>query len=134
MGPAFGTLRRFTVVVVLVFASGCSTWRVQNGPPRTVLRSSLESANPARVTLNDGRRLEVYGATVVGDSLVGVLMDESIPSSESRLVVATSDVRLIEIRKFDASKTLGGAIAVSGVLAMVAVLIFTSEIPVGFSR
>ncbi len=56
-----------------------------------------------RVTLNDGSRFELDSPVVSGDSLLGLVKDESY----RQRAVLLADISKVEIRKGDALKTAG---------------------------
>ena len=65
------TLASIVVLVTLVtFSTSCASWRLQAGPPASVVERS-EKPPRVRCILRDGRAVTVGRAEVVGDSLVG---------------------------------------------------------------
>jgi hypothetical protein len=119
--------RRLTALVMIaLLLAGCSTWRMQGQAPATVVSGSKKPLD-VRVTLQDGRKLELYRAVVQGDSLVGIATDPKPktstwgvsgtptphPDEAVRIAVALSGIRAIELRATDGVKT---ALFITGVV------------------
>ena len=128
----FACARRLTALMMTaLLLGGCSTWRMQGQAPATVVSSS-EKPRDFRVTLQDGRKLEVCRAILDGDSLVGSAPDPQPktktwdvpgaptpqPAQAVRVAVALSDIRAIEIRAFNGGKTV---LLITGMVALVGV-------------
>ena len=100
----FGGSRR-TVLLVLVLASGCHTWR------RVPLAPGDRVSLPAhsRVVRMGGETVEIRGGRVSPDSLVGA-------GRNYRFAIPRDSVAFVEERRFSAGRTIGltaGVVAVS---------------------
>ena len=110
MTRARGSLSRFlSLILAALLASGCSTWRLQEGPPTTVLESA-EKPPSVRLVLTDGQKIDVNQAVVLGDSIVGEAprlrgTGEVLPPKR-RVAVPVSDVRSVERRREHPGATL----------------------------
>ncbi len=105
------------LVVAAITTQACAHW--------TALRATSPAAALAgrafhhvRVTLGDGRTLDLYNVTATADSVVG----ESVPGSpQSRTAVPCRDVALLAIETLDRARTARalwlGAYVVAGVAA-----------------
>jgi hypothetical protein len=98
--PFIATRRLTALAMTALLLGGCSTWRMQGQAPATVVSSSKKPPD-VRVTLQDGRKVEIYRAVVQGDSLVGVGPDSPSP----RIAVALSDIHTLEVRTHEGGKT-----------------------------
>jgi len=107
-------------LTLLAFIPACQGWvGVKTAPG---VGEALP--NPARLTLKDGRQLELEGATIVADTILGWRRGEPrVPADTDlqRVRVALDDVQKIEHRGTDAGATavLIGSILVVGTLASV---------------
>jgi hypothetical protein len=117
---------------------------MQGQAPATVVSSNKKPLD-VRVTLQDGRKLELYRAVVQGDSLVGIATDPKPktstwgvpgtptphPDEAVRVAVALSGIRAIELRATDGAKT---ALFITGVVVFVSLVYiamssYTGEMP-----
>jgi hypothetical protein len=120
------------MIALFSFATltGCAAWKKQQTPPQSPF-TGPSHPHLIRVTLAGGKRLELKNPSIRGDSLVG-----SMPSNgrwpgpwddpewvETGLPLA--DVRLVELRKVDAGRTL--LFAAAGIGATVAIVAITSS-------
>ena len=105
-------LRAWPLLLLLASGGACNTWRVQPGPTPQVVAQRGEGR--LRVVLEDQSVVELVGARVVGDSIVGIA-----GSPPRRVAVATADVRRIDAQRVDPVRT--GALAVGVVVTAIAV-------------
>jgi hypothetical protein len=105
--------RRIAGGVLLLYATGCATWRPLSGTMAQNVRA--ESIPTARVALRDGRQLMLSDVVIRADSVYGY--DEG---ERARRAFALSDVGYVEERRVSVARTLA---AVGGVAAM-ALLIY----------
>jgi len=115
--------RIVSLILAALLASGCSTWRLQEGPPTTVLESAKKPPS-VRLVLTNGEKIEVAKAVVLGDSVVGYAprlrgTGEVLPPKR-RLAVPVSEVRSVERRRWSAGGTLLIVVVAAG-LALVMV-------------
>jgi hypothetical protein len=93
--------RRPIAALLLVLLTGCQVWQPAIADPVTLIPA--EEPGSVRVTLLDGARLTVRDPIMRNDSIVATLFGGA--------AVAASDVRLLEVQRFDAKKTIGFVIA-----------------------
>lgn len=116
------------IAVAVVIGSGCRTWRpVDASRPASRVIADV----PGRVIRFSSRsfdRVELRGARVEGDSLVGYLRPHTgAPDTNLRVAVALRDVLAVEERWLSAGRTgLAVVGSVAGVLAVLAGLIASS--------
>ena len=102
----------FTTVTVLALTllSGCKSWRpVMEAPESWIVRESPEEV---RLTAATGAQVTIRGPIVVNDSIVSA--SDSVmagPFAASRRGVLASEVRGIEVPRFDPIRTAGLAAA-----------------------
>jgi hypothetical protein len=109
----FPRLLAWTLVLGLSVAglSGCSAWKKQRGGVEAIL-ARRDPPRKVRVTLLDGSRVEFQSPAIRGDSLVGnvsyAVHHESRWDETRRALsgVPLADIRRVELRKFDAGRTL----------------------------
>ena len=116
------------IAVAVVIGSGCRTWRPANA---SLPASRVIAEAPGGVIRFSSRsfdRVELRGARVEGDSLVGYLRPHAgATEANPRVAVVLRDVRAIEERRVSAGRTgLAVAGGVAGVLAVWAGLIASS--------
>jgi hypothetical protein len=105
-------LRAGSLALLLAFGGACNTWRVQPGPAPQVVAQRGEGR--LRLVLKDQSVVELVGARVVGDSIVGIG-----GSPPRHVAVATADVQRIDAQRVDPVRT--GALTVGVVVAAIAV-------------
>ncbi len=111
-------LRRILSCILLpAYVGSCTSWRVEPVSPAQVVNQDQPST--IRVTLNDGSRFELDSPVVSGDSLLGLVKDESY----RQRAVLLADISRFEIRKGDALKTVGLVVGLAMLLGGVAILI-----------
>ena len=108
--------RALCLVLAALLGSGCgSSWQVRGGSPATVVESAKKSSK-VRLTLDNGRELEGYEATVREDSLTAWIIGAS-GSGKSRRIggrfcrrmsIPLNEIRSMETR--EAGPTLGAAV------------------------
>jgi hypothetical protein len=86
---------------LLLAAQGCTTW-AQTAEPVPVLLGD-DPPPEVRLTLRDGRRFELRGPALAGDSLLGIEMlkapDRERPASQRRVAVPLGEVAVLETRR-----------------------------------
>jgi hypothetical protein len=101
-------VRRLVAVLLcaafLIQTSGCTGWSTQQKPPSEVLTE--KAYDKARVTSNDGRRIEVYQPRVVNDTLVGFTSQPSEKKQANAVAIPVSDIRYVEVQKVSAGNTI----------------------------
>jgi hypothetical protein len=102
--------------LLMLSATGCMGWRVQQVPPRELLKD--RSVDAVRVTRADKSKVEIYNPRIEGDSIVGNPTDRAI----ARLVMPLSQVETISTRYKSVGKTLVVGLAVIGAVAVYALL------------
>ncbi len=92
-------------------SAGCSAWKRQHGGVEALLTKS-DPPRKVRVTLLDGSRVEFRSPAIRGDSLCGMMsyaIHHESRWDETRWTlsgVPLADIRRVELRKFDAGRTL----------------------------
>jgi hypothetical protein len=107
-------MRRSKAFLALSLAA-CSTYTTTRRPPEQLLRNG--DPPRIRVTTRSGDRMEIFGARIEGDSIVGLSHAAQYPESR-RVAVASSDVTRLELLQADAVASLL-AIAVFAVAIVV---------------
>src|SRR5688572_22642868 len=88
--------RCLTLALILVVGSGCRTWR--SVPPQPSLSRPL--AAHSRVTLIDGKRIDIVSGRVTPDSVTG-------DSRTGRVTVPRDSVARLEERRLSWSRSVG---------------------------
>jgi hypothetical protein len=97
-------LVRFHSLSLLVASSllaGCQSWRNSSHPLPQVL---ADQPSQVRVTRNDGGRFTLRRPRLSGDTLVG---DLTSSAASGTIAVPLSEVRSLEVRRFNGLKTAG---------------------------
>jgi hypothetical protein len=110
------------LLLLLCYASGCTSWQVQQIAPAQLVADRHPST--VRVTRADHSRLVLQQPAIVADTLVGAEASGR-PAGEAR--IAVSDVQRIEVRHVSAGRTIGLALAVPVVALGVFLLSCTGE-------
>ncbi len=127
--------RRLLVLVTLVcFMAACHKWSVQPAPP-----TLHEAPERARITLSDGRVVELRSLEIRGDSVVGFAKIASSMRRPGQRVwgdtlqtYPLADVTKFEVRKSDTGMTVL-AVALGVALTVAFVVAFRSSFePAGF--
>jgi hypothetical protein len=92
-------------LTLVVFLSACHKWVPLHAPVETAIQA--EQPHPVRLTLADGRRLELLNASVVADSVVGASNGRHGELTPLRTAVSLAEVRSVEGRRGDALATVG---------------------------
>ena len=108
--------RRLAMAAVVLFSSGCAAWRVQQVPPKELLKD--KSIEAVRVTRADKSTVEIYSPSILGDSIIGHPTDRAI----ARLVMPLSQVETIATRYHSVPKTMLAGLAVLGAIGAYALL------------
>ena len=109
-------MKRFIAMIIMTsYLAACTAWRVQEVVP--------EKAAQLRITMADGGRLLLRDPRVMGDSLVGFVVQGPVsPSERVRVAFLAADLQRIEGRKVDASKTTLAVIGLGVVIGLVVAL------------
>ena len=108
--------RAIASILLMSFpSSACTRWRLEQPAP--------QSASKLRVTLADGRRLELHNAQLIGDSVVGL----ELPTTQGKLAsavpvrraFAVAELNRIERRKFDGVRTFFAVVGAGAVAALI---------------
>jgi len=102
--------------LMAISATGCMGWRVEQVPPRELLKD--RSIEAVRVTRPDKSKVEIWNPKLEGDSIVGHPTDRAI----ARLVMPLSQVETISTRHKSVGKTLVIGLGVIGAVAVYALL------------
>ena len=115
--------RFLACVLLLAFASSCTTWRSQSGDTQSIIEA--KQLTRIRVNRTDGSRVVLENPTIVGDSLVGMTTDRQRSGSiQYRLAVPLDQIGAVETEEIDGGRTaLATALAVLGAGALVAVIV-----------
>lgn len=84
------------------------------------VEASIVACRVARITLVDGRSKDVLNPTIANDTLRGWDRRDAAP-----VVVPLSQIRPIEVRRFDIQGTVGLALGIAAVLSLVSVVAVT---------
>jgi len=115
-------MRRILSCILLpAYVASCTSWRVEPVSPAQVV--SQDKPSTVRVTLNDGSRFELESPVVSGDSLLGLVKDESY----GQRAVLLADISKVEIRIGDALKTAGLVVGLPLLLIGVVVIAAGAE-------
>lgn len=113
------------LLLVATMAAGCASWHRSPLSPERQL-TEQPGNRTLRVVLKDGRHVDLEGAHVDGDSLVGTAPVRQAPGSRVRPVpreraaIALSDVQDLQVRKHEVWKSFGlGVLFVLGALLLV---------------
>ena len=107
-------------LMLICFLSGCYKWSAQPGPA-----TSHEAPERARITLSDGRVVELRSLEIRGDSVVGFAKTESRGRTgqpvwgDTLQTYPLADVTEFEVRQIDKGRS--GALI--GGLALIAVMV-----------
>jgi len=108
------------VLVAMLVAAGtaaCYSWRTE--PPSPDAKVATVPARVARVTLLDGRRLEVADPTIANDTLRGWnLRDLRARGRRVPVLVPASQIQLVESRHLSPGKTTALALGVAAPIAL----------------
>lgn len=111
--------KKLTALYALT-STACASWQTQRGPASgAVEQSAAKGEQTIRVELKSGTRWEIYGARLVGDSIIGRNTPTAIPESQ-RIAVATADVKSISRNKFSPGRTIVAVVAIT--VAVVAIV------------
>jgi hypothetical protein len=104
---------------LLLGSQGCRSWQVQDPP---IAPHVERGPDVVRLTLVDGRRLELLRPSVRNDSIVGTpygvpRSPGGVPAAASP-AVALADIVRIEVRKTDRTRTLSGLLGGGGALLL----------------
>ena len=121
-------LRASLLAVTLVAAAGCRSWRPAT-PSIPAARAIADArGRTIRLSSRSIERVEVRGARVEGDSVVGQLPARVAAGANPRVAMALADVLSVERRRVSVGRTalaVGGAML--GALAIWAALIGSSD-------
>ena len=107
--------RRAIAALLIVLLTACHSWRRTSASPQQLI--SEEGPSSVRVTLSSGQVITFQNPLMINDSIVGM--------TESGLAgTASRDLRLLEVRRFSAGRTIGlvgltaAAVAAVGFIAL----------------
>ncbi len=99
--------RKLSAFIALTTTTACTSWQVQPGPTPSVVQTAREhSVQRLRLNMNSGASVEIYEATIVDDSIVG-MNGPSTQASRSRIAVATKDVESVATNNISPGRTIG---------------------------
>jgi len=106
-------VRKNLTAVYALISTACASWQTQQLKPASgvVEEAGAEGEHSVRVELKSGTRYEIYGARVVGDSIIGRTTPAAKPESE-RIAVATSDVKSVSRHKLSTPRTVLAVLAI----------------------
>jgi len=108
------------ILVAMLLAANsaaCYNWRPE--PPSPDAKVSVGPSNVARVTLLDGRRLEVVDASIANDTLrAWKLRDLRERGRRVPVVIPVSEIQLVESRHLSPGKTTALALGVAAPIAL----------------
>jgi hypothetical protein len=115
---------RFRPLVLLLAATllpACYSWRTSTVPVDQALTNRPDEV---RVTRHDGTQLILSSPHLSGDTLIGV---RRASRSEVSVAVPLSDVRAIEVRRFDGVETAGLIVGVGATAILIAAAVGGSD-------
>ncbi len=98
--------RLLSLSLLAVHLGACTTWRVQQPTPETVIRDRAPTT--IRITRTDGSTVIVHRPMIEGDSVVGQLTgSESADTAAKRIAIPLSAIEAVAIRRLYVLKTAG---------------------------
>lgn len=88
---------RVCVAAVILILAACTRPIAQRGSVSEVIGPSNQPMN-LQLTMRDGRRVNFWGATIAGDSVIG-FHDQIEHTAGTRRAAAKSEIRAVAIRK-----------------------------------
>lgn len=119
--------RAGVVFTLALHLQACTTWKPESLSPRHVIVE--QAPKRVRATKHDGARVVVTRPSIVGDSILGAVVvcgrfGSRACQSTVRPLISLDDVRLVEVRRPDAVRSVLAVIigvpALIGVLALIA--------------
>ena len=101
--------RRVIAALLMVLLTACHSWEPTTISPQQLIPEDQPSS--VRVTLLNGETVTVGNPTMRSDSIVGATGDADVAA------VASRDVRLLEVLRFNAAKTFTLAVPLALVAA-----------------
>jgi hypothetical protein len=101
--------------------ASCTSWKTQDQPVRTVLEA--ERPYEVKVGLSTGETVHLSAPRVLGDSLVGLRVNDGGDPQGTRFAVPLGDVMTVEVREGDAVKTTALVVGIGALVVGGAVLI-----------
>jgi len=115
------TVRCWSAILLVIYMSGCTSWRAQTVAPERVLQDSHLVRKGVRVTALDGQRFEVDHPALRADTLIGT-------RDAAAIAVPLSQVRGLDVRRPSAGRTTllvaGSLVGAAAATVAVACLIF----------
>lgn len=109
-------------MTLLITMGACHSWARQDTSPQTAVAAA--GSGPIRVSRTDHSVIELKGASIVNDSLIGYATADK---SNDRVAIPLTEVASVSKREVDAGRTAGlaagtviGLIALTGLLAAIA--------------
>jgi len=115
-------------LMLTCFLSSCYKWSGQSAPA-----TSVEAPERARITLSDGRVVELRSLEIRGDSVAGFAKTESRRSTgqpvwgDTLQTYPLADVTRFEVRKTNVVGTVGLVVGIGAALFIVAGVIAASS-------
>lgn len=112
-------MRRFRAVVTLITAvtllTSCATWKTQTGTPKEV----VERGHPdsVRLSLNNGRQVIIYDASVRGERLVGWSRPGMFGQPDESHALA--DIQSVAFQKLSKANTAAAVLAAGAIAVWV---------------
>jgi hypothetical protein len=100
------------LAIVWTLSNACSAWHTTSLQPQRF--NPETSPAQVRLTLNDGTQVTARHPVQVGDSLVWLTRSGGSPLDSARSVVAGSSIRHIEVREYDAPRSIALLVVVVG--------------------
>ena len=107
-------MRRKLTALIALTTTACTTWHVEPGPVPAEGKV-VGKAGPnerVRLEMKSGALVDVFEASVVGDSVVG-MSGPATQAARTRLAVATADVRRVTIKKVSPGRTVLAVVAIT---------------------
>ena len=108
-------------ISLLLGTSACRTWTRQDTTTQAAVASA--KSGPIKVSRLDHSVIELRGASIAKDSLIGYATDKS----DARVAIPLTDIASVSTREVSAGRTAGlaagtvvGLIALTGLLAAIA--------------
>lgn len=112
--------RTISVLPLAAYLPACTAYH-QTNEPLVQLTAQPNSAGRVCVTKQNGMQVEVWEPRVASDTLFGT---NAAPGKETAgVAIALADIQSIQVRKFDAGKTVVAVVVIGGVLALVGVVL-----------
>ena len=114
--------RVVSALLLVVYLPACTSFQATT-QPLSELTAPPKPAEKVRITTSDGKQRDVDAPRVVNDTLYGSAWETGPGGKPAAVAVALplSEIRAVEVRKSDGSKTAILAVGIVGVIALVVV-------------